>query len=90
MWIGFAYIAANDVPSAKVWEVEPVQHGTDTLYRDVETGSVRPFFGVIGERLCRTQQEAAEFCAKRLEQIGRACDAEAAKVRLAARGAVPV
>jgi hypothetical protein len=89
MWIGFAYIASNDKPTYRVWEVEPVEHNGQTLYRNVETGSVQAFYAVQGERMCETREEAHEWCAKRLEAIAADCISQVALARATAMGLKP-
>ena len=58
MWIAKAYRGSDGRPLVVVDEVEPVQHGEQTLYRHLASGRVEPLYEFMGERVVETREEA--------------------------------
>jgi hypothetical protein len=64
-------------PVAYVREVERVEHKGETLYRDVELGTVeRNYGGAVGERLYDTREEAVTAAVLEIRQLVDRFDAE--------------
>jgi hypothetical protein len=66
-------------PVANIREVETVEHNGETLYRDVELGTVeRNYCGAVGERLFETREEAVTVAVAELRALVDKFDREVA------------
>jgi hypothetical protein len=56
-------------PHASVREVEAVPHGSETLYRDVESGRVDRIYSCMHELVFDSRDDAVEFASSRLRAL---------------------